>query len=106
MVKSGDFEVVKIANFSRLSGALFFRCIIGFMPNYNKNLENVILDFSYNEKLKIFYLFFFFRVVLGFANRILGLQRGQQKWSVESVHTKNIVSILHLLVALARHFRY
>merc|ERR1711934_588350 len=45
------------------------------------------------------------RVVLGFANRILGLQRGQQKWSVESVHTKNIVSILHLLVALARHFR-
>ena len=47
----------------------------------------------------------FCRVVLGFANRILGLQRGQQKWSVESVHTKNIVSILHLLVALARHFR-
>jgi len=45
------------------------------------------------------------RVVLGLANRILGLQRGQQKWSVESVHTKNIVSILHLLVALARHFR-
>jgi len=45
------------------------------------------------------------RVVLGFANRILGLQRGQSKWSVESVHTKNIVSILHLLVALARHFR-
>ena len=27
------------------------------------------------------------------------------RWSVESVHTKNIVSILHLLVALARHFR-
>jgi len=45
------------------------------------------------------------QVVLGFANRILGLNRGQSKWSVESVHTKNIVSILHLLVALARHFR-
>ena len=30
---------------------------------------------------------------------------GVHKWSVESVHTKNIVSILHLLVALARHFR-
>jgi len=28
------------------------------------------------------------------------------RWSVESVHTKNIVSILHLLVALARHFRW
>lgn len=27
------------------------------------------------------------------------------KWSVDSIHSKNIVSILHLLVALARHFR-
>jgi parvin len=45
------------------------------------------------------------RVVLGFANRVLGLAKGQAKWSVDSVHTKNIVSILHLLVSLARHFR-
>jgi len=45
------------------------------------------------------------RIVLGVANRVLGLQRQQARWSVESVHTKNIVSILHLLVALARHFR-
>lgn len=27
------------------------------------------------------------------------------KWSVEAIHSKNIVPILHLLVALARHFR-
>jgi len=45
------------------------------------------------------------RIVLGVANRTLGLQRNQARWSVESVHTKNIVSILHLLVALARHVR-
>jgi len=46
------------------------------------------------------------RVVLAFANKVLGInQRAMHKWSVESVHTKNIVSILHLLVALARHFR-
>jgi len=45
------------------------------------------------------------RIVLGVANRVLNLQRNQARWSVESVHTKNIVSILHLLVALARHFR-
>lgn len=49
------------------------------------------------------------RVVLGFANKVLGINQrsggGVHKWSVESVHTKNIVSILHLLVALARHFR-
>ena len=38
------------------------------------------------------------RIVLGYANRVLGLNRSQAKWSVDSVHTKNIVSILHLLV--------
>lgn len=27
------------------------------------------------------------------------------KWTVESVHTKNLVAILHLLVALVRYFR-
>jgi parvin len=38
--------------------------------------------------------------------QVLSLPRwSQQKWSVESVHSKNIVAILHLLVALARHFR-
>jgi len=48
------------------------------------------------------------RTVLGFANKVLGINQrsgGVYKWSVESVHTKNIVSILHLLVSLARHFR-
>ncbi|XP_026280715.1 beta-parvin [Frankliniella occidentalis] len=46
------------------------------------------------------------RIVLGTANKVLGLPRwSAQKWSVESVHSKNIVSILHLLVALARQFR-
>jgi len=48
------------------------------------------------------------RTVLGFANKVLGINQrsgGVHKWSVESVHTKNIVSILHLLVSLARHFR-
>ena len=42
-----------------------------------------------------------------FANKILGLEPEceELKWSVESVHTKNTVSILHLLVALVHHFR-
>ncbi|KAG7211155.1 hypothetical protein KM043_010479 [Ampulex compressa] len=43
-------------------------------------------------------------VVLSAANRILG-RYPPYKWSVESVHTKNIVAILHLLVSLARQFR-
>merc|ERR1712170_246078 len=37
------------------------------------------------------------RTVLGFANKVLGINQrsnsGVHKWSVESVHTKNIVSI-------------
>lgn len=46
------------------------------------------------------------RIVLGYANRVLGLARmSSTRWSVESVHSKNVVSILHLLVSLARQFR-
>lgn len=37
--------------------------------------------------------------------QILGIHRRDNKWSVEAIHSKNIVSITHLLVALARHFR-
>lgn len=38
------------------------------------------------------------------ANRVLG-RYPPYKWHVESVHSKNIVAILHLLVGLARQFR-
>lgn len=45
-------------------------------------------------------------VVLNAATQVLGLPRwSQQKWSVESIHSKNLVSILYLLVNLVRHFR-
>lgn len=45
-------------------------------------------------------------VVLANFNKVLGLQRiSSNKWSVQAIHSKNLVSILHLLVALARHFR-
>ncbi|KAL3883026.1 hypothetical protein ACJMK2_029325, partial [Sinanodonta woodiana] len=46
-------------------------------------------------------------VVLDVINQILNLPHSWngQKWSVDSVHSKNLVAILHLLVALARHFR-
>jgi len=37
---------------------------------------------------------------------VLGLARmSSTRWSVESIHSKNLVSILHLLVSLARQFR-
>lgn len=45
-------------------------------------------------------------VVLATANRVLGIQRyGHPKWSVESIHSKNMIAILHLLVNLVRFFR-
>ncbi|CAK1554993.1 unnamed protein product [Leptosia nina] len=45
-------------------------------------------------------------IVLRAVNRVLyGTAKPVQKWSVDSIHSKNVVSILHLLVALARHFR-
>jgi len=44
------------------------------------------------------------RIVLHTANRVLGTSRDYQ-WSVQSIHTKSLVPILHLLVALARHYR-
>ncbi|XP_011299439.1 beta-parvin isoform X2 [Fopius arisanus] len=43
-------------------------------------------------------------VVLSAANRILG-RYPPYKWSVESIHSKDIVPILHLLVGLARQYR-
>lgn len=43
-------------------------------------------------------------VVLSTANRVL-CHYPPYKWSVELVHSKNIVAILHLLVGLARQFR-
>ena len=47
------------------------------------------------------------KVVLEFANNIL-INREMEslrKWTVESIHTKNLVSILHLLIEMAIHFR-
>lgn len=44
-------------------------------------------------------------VVLSHFNRVLGLGYNHNKWNVEVIHSKSIVPILHLLVALARHFR-
>lgn len=46
------------------------------------------------------------KTVLDAANKVLGLAHWNQlKWSVDAIHSKNVVAILHLLVALARHFR-
>lgn len=47
------------------------------------------------------------KTVLDMINKILQLPPNwnQLKWSVDRVHSKNLVAILHLMVALATHFR-
>uniref|UniRef100_A0A4W3ICG7 Parvin, beta n=1 Tax=Callorhinchus milii TaxID=7868 RepID=A0A4W3ICG7_CALMI len=43
--------------------------------------------------------------VLEYVNTLLRPQGWAIKWSVDLIHGKNMVAILHLLVALAMHFR-
>ncbi|XP_033101926.1 beta-parvin-like isoform X1 [Anneissia japonica] len=44
------------------------------------------------------------QMVLEAVEKLSGNQK-QQKWSVDSIHSKNLISILHLLVSLAFHFK-
>nr|CAB3264670.1 beta-parvin [Phallusia mammillata] len=46
------------------------------------------------------------QAVLNKVNEQLELQNWDElKWSVDSIHSKNLIAILHLLVALATHYR-
>jgi len=45
------------------------------------------------------------QMVLNAVNHTLGFHHSTPKWTVESIHSKNVLAILHLLVTLARHFR-
>ncbi|XP_064372883.1 gamma-parvin isoform X4 [Dromaius novaehollandiae] len=44
-------------------------------------------------------------VILEAVARCLQLEENQLKWSVESILTKDLLSTLHLLVAIAKHFQ-
>ncbi|XP_017939118.1 gamma-parvin [Manacus vitellinus] len=43
-------------------------------------------------------------VLMAAVAKCLQLEEGQLKWSVESILTKDLLSTLHLLVAIAKHF--
>lgn len=47
----------------------------------------------------------FYNITVFLPAQTLGFHQKIPRWSVASVHSKNIVAILHLLVALVRHFR-
>lgn len=53
---------------------------------------------SYMQKNKLRYL-------LDKIDKILRIRPDMRKWDVQSIHSKDPVAILHLLVALARYFR-
>jgi parvin len=53
---------------------------------------------AYMQKNKLRYL-------LDKLNKILGIRGGPMKWDVQSIHSKDPVAILHMLVAMARYFR-
>lgn len=53
---------------------------------------------SYMQKNKLRYL-------LDKLDKIVGIRGGQRKWDVQSIHSKDPVAILHMLVAMARFFR-
>src|SRR5690606_35328026 len=62
-----------------------------------------VIEVTQNEDLQKFKL----RVVLETANRLLGITTkfSHSKWTVEGIHDKNLVELVHLLVSLIRHFR-
>ncbi|EDO28185.1 predicted protein [Nematostella vectensis] len=43
-------------------------------------------------------------VLIGEINKVLLVPQHRAKWTPERIHSKDTVAILHLLVALARHF--
>lgn len=45
------------------------------------------------------------RLVLKIISDKTGIAEDQAKWNVEAIHSKDAVAILHILVALARHYR-
>ncbi|RWS31718.1 beta-parvin-like protein [Leptotrombidium deliense] len=62
-----------------------------------------VIEVTQNEDLQKSKL----RAVLDTANRLLGLQSrwAAIKWTVEGIHNKHLVQIIHLLVTLIRHYR-
>lgn len=62
-----------------------------------------VIEVTQNDDLQKIKL----RSVLDTANRLLGIQQrwAMIQWTVEGIHAKNLVQLIHLLVALIRHYR-
>lgn len=62
-----------------------------------------VIEVTQNEDLQKFKI----RVVLETANRLLGIPAkwANIKWTVEGIHSKQLIQLIHFLVALIRHYR-
>lgn len=62
-----------------------------------------VIEVTQNEDLQKYKL----RVVLETTNRLLGFasRYSTPKWTVAGIHSKNLIELAHLLVALIRHYR-
>ncbi|XP_077122720.1 gamma-parvin isoform X1 [Ranitomeya variabilis] len=67
------------------------------MANVKIEVEEITLT-AINQKRKV-------GVILEAVSSCLHLEESQPKWDVSSIHSKDLLATLHLLVALARHFR-
>ncbi|XP_053210261.1 alpha-parvin-like [Panonychus citri] len=86
-----------------LTNDLYDGQILGKLVEKLSGQKLDVIEVTQNEDLQKYKL----RVVLETANRHLGLQSKYStiKWTIDGIHNKNPVEIIHLLVALLRHYR-
>lgn len=77
--------------------------ILGKLIEKLSGQKLTVVEVTQNEDFQLVKL----KVVLELCNKQLGFGVGSQqiRWSAEGIHKKNAVEIIHLLVALIRHFR-
>ncbi|XP_068134287.1 gamma-parvin isoform X2 [Hyperolius riggenbachi] len=81
-----------------LFDGLILHHLLQKIANITLEVEEITLS-AKNQKRKL-------GVILEAVSRCLQLEEGQQqKWSVASIHSKDLLATLHLLIALAQHFR-
>ncbi|XP_074600880.1 beta-parvin-like [Brevipalpus obovatus] len=77
--------------------------ILGKLVEHLSGNKLDVIEVTLNEDLQRSKL----RAVLDTTNRLLGLYHRPEaiKWSVQEIHNKNIVQIIHYLVALVQYYR-
>ncbi|XP_069824218.1 gamma-parvin [Dendropsophus ebraccatus] len=80
-----------------LFDGLILHHLLQKIANITIQVEEITLS-AINQKRKV-------GIVLEAVNSHLQLEEGQLKWDVSLIHGKDLLATLHLLVALARHFR-